>query len=203
MGNANAKSINEMMNAKDSAAYVGLGVIIDNDSMMYQNISKNMYDAISATDLYDCNIYLCTEDVMLGINLRHYDRGLVIWADEPVSISKVAYANKTAMIENVKAKLRKYFTPERFEELSKDFDFEANSGWILVQIPERDKEMTVRCIKEYAENGEVFWSKGCVYDAIKRTDGNWSIKTDHNSVGCVGPDYMLEDFYDYFEEMGV
>lgn len=60
---------------------------------------------------------------------------------------------------------------------------------------------TVRCIKDYEENCNIYWSKGCYYEAEKQSDGNWSIKTNYGNWGCVGPDYMLAEFNEYFEEI--
>lgn len=60
---------------------------------------------------------------------------------------------------------------------------------------------TVRCLADYVEDCERYWTKGKTYGACKHHDGNWSIETNLGTIGSVGPDFMLDDFDKYFVEV--
>lgn len=56
----------------------------------------------------------------------------------------------------------------------------------------------VRCKESYIEDEEEYWTKGNIYNA-RKTDDGWKIQTNLGNWGRVGPNYMLDDFNEYFE----
>ncbi len=56
---------------------------------------------------------------------------------------------------------------------------------------------TVTCKADYVEDGIKYWSKGKTYDAIKHRSGEWSIRTNEDTIG-VASDHHLCDFDTYF-----
>ena len=56
----------------------------------------------------------------------------------------------------------------------------------------------VVCLKDYEEDGDLYWTAGEVYGAIKHKDGNWTIENNFNRSGNVGLSYLLDDFDDNF-----
>lgn len=62
------------------------------------------------------------------------------------------------------------------------------------------EKITVLCTETYEEDSVEYWTKGKTYKATKHDDGNWSIKTNLGTTGMVGPNYLLENFYDNFTD---
>lgn len=60
---------------------------------------------------------------------------------------------------------------------------------------------TVRCLFDYEEDRNQYWTAGCEYAATKHRDGTWSIITNYGNVGKVGSHYLLNDFDEYFVEV--
>lgn len=65
---------------------------------------------------------------------------------------------------------------------------------------DENKTQVVVCTETYVEDNIEYWTKGRIYDAVKSEDGEWSIKTNIDTIGKVGPGYMIEDFYDQFDD---
>lgn len=59
----------------------------------------------------------------------------------------------------------------------------------------------VKCICDYEEDNNVYWSAGCEYNATKHHNGTWSIVTNFGNIGKVGQGYLLDDFDEYFVEI--
>ena len=62
-----------------------------------------------------------------------------------------------------------------------------------------NKNYTVLCTKSYEEDSEQYWTKGVAYKATKHDNNTWSIETDMETVGKVGPNYMLNNFNENFK----
>ena len=70
------------------------------------------------------------------------------------------------------------------------------------KIEEAKKTIKVKCIQDYMEDDDVgeAWSKGIIYDAQPvDSKGNRKIRTNQGNWGEVGPDFLLDDFDEYFE----
>lgn len=63
----------------------------------------------------------------------------------------------------------------------------------------KNKKRYAKCIQDYVEDEELYWSKGCIYKMRKHRNGNYDIKTNFNSWGSVGADYLCDCFEEYFE----
>lgn len=66
--------------------------------------------------------------------------------------------------------------------------------------PGNDK-ITVQCIQTYVEDDNEYWTEGRYYEAEYLSDEKWTyaIETNFDGVGKVGPNYMLDDFDEYFK----
>lgn len=56
----------------------------------------------------------------------------------------------------------------------------------------------IACIKSYVEDNIEYWSAGSIYNATRHKNGNWNIMTNLGRKGAAGPDYMLDNFEEYF-----
>lgn len=66
--------------------------------------------------------------------------------------------------------------------------------------PGSDK-IVVQCTQTYVEDDNEYWTEGRYYEAEYLSDEEWTyaIETNFGGVGKVGPDYMLDDFDEYFK----
>ena len=67
----------------------------------------------------------------------------------------------------------------------------------------KEMKRILKCIQNYWEDDDEFWTAGKTYAATKHKDGTWSIKTNFGSIGKAGIGYMLgkDEFDEYFEEV--
>lgn len=61
------------------------------------------------------------------------------------------------------------------------------------------KKFTVKCKKDYVEDGKCFWTAGKSYECRTEGDDTYEIKTNFGGTGLVGEPYMLDNFKEYFE----
>lgn len=78
-------------------------------------------------------------------------------------------------------------------------EFPTMGGNISMNENKLNEALQVRCKKTYNEDGDEYWSEGNIYTATNLDGQNWSIITNFGNKGKVGPDYMLDNFDDYFE----
>lgn len=78
-------------------------------------------------------------------------------------------------------------------------EFPTMGGNISMNENKLNEALQVRCKKTYNEDGDEYWSEGNIYTATNLDGQNWSIITNFDNKGKVGPDYMLNDFDEYFE----
>ena len=52
----------------------------------------------------------------------------------------------------------------------------------------------VYCVRDFVEDGDLYWTNGCHYDVVGEDSGDFLVK---NNFGGVGRIYA-EDFSDYF-----
>ena len=62
------------------------------------------------------------------------------------------------------------------------------------------REYTVRCKKDYVEDGDCYWSEGKEYKCTETDNGTYEIETNFGGTGAVGNDYLVDDFDEYFEK---
>lgn len=62
-------------------------------------------------------------------------------------------------------------------------------------------KIVVQCTQTYVEDDNEYWTEGHYYEAEYLSDEEWTyaIETNFGGVGKVGPDYMLDDFDEYFK----
>lgn len=53
----------------------------------------------------------------------------------------------------------------------------------------------VRCIADFTEDGDLYWTKGCIYEVAGTEDGDWLIRHNFGGVGRI----YAEDFDGHFE----
>ena len=129
-------------------------------------------------------------------------------SDIETIFSKKAWNQLTETVadewENIKINNYVDFDPDNAEAIAKKIIEKAMYSLLMSENQTKEEtpvKTTVRCKQDYIEDENVYWSEGCCYDAEKLSDGNWSIKTDYGNWGNVGPDYMLDEFDEYFEEI--
>lgn len=54
----------------------------------------------------------------------------------------------------------------------------------------------VLCIRNFVEDGDLYWSKGCHYEVVEMDDNGYMIRHNFGGVGRI----YAEDFDDYFKE---
>ena len=203
MGNAQIEEVNENKSIiTESASYNDF--VKAGESLWGEDCS--VYDTV-IDGIFDCSTaghggYLV--DTTIFPELAKYGEessvANIVGFEEDYEALKVLWVfPQLIKSEDFKNKLNLDMVLAYDEDKSFAKEFPTMGGNIVMNENKLKEALQVKCKKTYNEDGDEYWSEGNIYNATNLDGQNWSIITNFGNKGKVGPDYMLNDFDEYFE----